>query len=103
MDIAIGSKWQDKDGAIVKVSDVVLWKNAFDVIEYQFEDNQCGVATRVEFLSSFKPCEPVYEYQWVLIKNGEVNRFDWGEWYSESDVRGKGEWVKIEETKRERK
>ena len=55
------------------------------------------------FLDSFKPYEPVYEYQWVLIKNGEVNRFDWGEWYSESDVRGKGKWVKIEETKRERK
>ena len=67
MEIAIGSKWQHKDGAIVEVSDVVLWKNAFYVIEYKFENNRCGVATRLNFLDNFKFYEPVYEYQWAYV------------------------------------
>ena len=110
MEIAIGSKWQHKDGAIVEVSDVVLWKNAFYVIEHKFEDNRCGVATRLNFLDNFKFYEPVYEYQWAYVtkqpnSGARLTVFMTEEQYTlwQADHGEEFEYQRLDFTKRERK
>lgn len=47
-----------------------------------------------------KPSEPTFEWQWVLVRDGKIVRCDSDDWFTEDGVKGKGNWIKIEETKR---
>ena len=75
MSIEIGSKWV-KDGVMVEVIEVFLYKDAFYVVDFKYKngkkESQCGILTQVDFLEQYKPYEVVYEYEFIAQQpNGD--------------------------------
>ena len=81
MMIAIGSKWQHKDGGVYEILDntVVICIDKGNGVEpikgvdYKDQDREIYVRTKSHFLDSFKPYEPVKQ-EFIVIKhaNGRI-------------------------------
>ena len=77
MMIAIGSKWQHKDGGLYVVVDKKTPRYEIDgndiycnVIWYSDKQGEIYVWTEKHFLDSFKPYEPVKQ-EFIVIKHGD--------------------------------
>jgi hypothetical protein len=72
--IEIGSKYVHKDGGVYEVVDnqavtnatIGIYPTCIKGIAYKDQQGEIYIRTEKHFLSSFKPYEPVYEYQWAI-------------------------------------
>ena len=72
--VKIGIKWQHKDGGVYEVvgqeicsKDSIQCAIGRTLIWYKDQKGDIHVDTEEDFLDSFKPYEPVYEYQWAYV------------------------------------
>ena len=72
--VKIGIKWQHKDSGVYEVvgqeiysKDSIQCAIGRTLIWYKDQKGGIHVDTEEDFLDSFKPYEPVYEYQWAYV------------------------------------
>ena len=115
MPMEIGSKWVHiKTGNRYEV--VCLKRHDFKVLNafaatdrvcvwYKDQDGEIYVRTEKEFLNSFKPYEPIFEYRYAL--DFEHLGISDGYYLDDSDFKAKnqltGKFQRLDFTKRERK
>jgi len=104
--IEIGSKWQDKDGEVYEVV-AKVHSIQVPIVWYADKNGEEYVRTEKHFLASFKPYEPVFEYQWAFYHKVKDIWIMSDKWVTEKEAAMTmcdwQDWKPIDFTKRERK